>query len=99
MSNRVRVKLANPLRTEDAEELGLEPRTYPTGAEIELPRPYALRLAGAGYVEGAEPQNPATVHAALKPVTPPTPASAPAPASAPVVAGASPKKPAKAEQE
>lgn len=84
-SDRVKLTLANPLRTKDAEELGLEPRVYQTGEEIELPRASAYRLAGSGYVKGAEPGNPATVNAALTPVDPPAP-PAPAPAVvAPVV--------------
>ncbi|MER5322353.1 hypothetical protein [Streptosporangium roseum] len=99
MSNRVTITLANPLRTQDADELGLESRTYRTGETIELPRSYAERLAGAGYVKGAEPQKLASVHAAMTPAAPPAPAPAPAPVT-PVVSAAAPaKKPAKVEQE
>ncbi|MFD9947706.1 hypothetical protein ACFWYW_46430 [Nonomuraea sp. NPDC059023] len=54
MSNHVKIKLAHPLRTEDAVELGLEERPYAVGSELTLPRAYADRLNGAGFVAGRE---------------------------------------------
>lgn len=66
MSDFRRFKLAHPLRTEDAVELALPERTYAVGEEITLPYQYAMRLVGAGFVEGAEPGNQRSVDAALK---------------------------------
>ncbi|MGW2219605.1 hypothetical protein ACWCSD_31855 [Nonomuraea sp. NPDC001684] len=65
---RVSFTLAHPLRTEDAEDLGLEPQVYQAGERLILNRREAMRLVGAGYVLGAEPSKPATVQAALTPV-------------------------------
>jgi hypothetical protein len=66
-----RFKLAHPLRTVDAEQLGLEHRTYAVGETVTLPYGYAMRLVGAGFVEGAEPGNQASVEASLKRVAQP----------------------------
>ncbi|MFC4014604.1 hypothetical protein ACFOY2_45790 [Nonomuraea purpurea] len=72
--------LAHPLRTEDAESLGIEPRIYNVREQLTLLRRDAERLAGAGLVLGADTNHRATWAAALKPVKS-TPATATKPAT------------------
>ncbi|MGW0485759.1 hypothetical protein [Nonomuraea sp. NPDC003214] len=63
--------LAHPLGSKHAAELGLEETVYPVGSELQLPRAYAMRLVGAGMVQGADPTDHKTVRAALKQVAAP----------------------------
>ncbi|MFI9845099.1 hypothetical protein ACIHFD_49330 [Nonomuraea sp. NPDC051941] len=98
MSDRVKFRLAHPLGTDDARELGLAERPYATNTELTLPRAYAERLASSGYVAGADPQNRETYATAMRPVvnadkppiaeTPETLAAAPASKPKPAKTGA-----------
>lgn len=69
--------LAHPLRTEDAEELGMKDvRVYQAGESLTLSKRDAYRLAGAGLVLGADTSKRATWATAMKPVKPTSPAPA-----------------------
>ncbi|MEU4229485.1 hypothetical protein AB0F17_34755 [Nonomuraea sp. NPDC026600] len=74
--------LAHPLRTIDAEAVGLPVRTYAVGEQLQLNYGQAMRLVAAGAVAGANPQKPQTYMldapgSALRRV-PATPVDAPA---------------------
>ncbi|TMR22083.1 hypothetical protein ETD86_13015 [Nonomuraea turkmeniaca] len=52
--------LAHPLRSIDAEAVGLPIRTYAVGEELKLSYGQAMRLVAGGAVAGANPQKPQT---------------------------------------
>ncbi|MFI6629291.1 hypothetical protein ACIBI7_10565 [Nonomuraea fuscirosea] len=84
MSDIVKITLAHPIGVHTCRQLGLDEAEHPVGAELELHREQAHRLVSAGYVQGANPADFASVQAAMRPVkvkpaakssTPSTPAS------------------------
>ncbi|MBG0818739.1 hypothetical protein [Planomonospora sp. ID82291] len=78
----VKLILANPLRSLDAENLGLPIRSYAVREEVILPHGQAMRLVAAGFVQGANPQKPETVTAALTRIEASAPAGEAKPARA-----------------
>ncbi|WP_433357756.1 hypothetical protein ACQP25_45005 (plasmid) [Microtetraspora malaysiensis] len=61
----VKFKLAHPLPSADAAQLGLERRVHNVGEELTLPRRDAMRLVASGMVEHAEPSRPETLSKAF----------------------------------
>ncbi|MEV7011785.1 hypothetical protein [Streptosporangium sp. NPDC051022] len=97
MNDLVTCTLAHPLGEEGARSVGLEPRDHEVEAEITLLRGHAMRLVAAGLVAGADPKDPESVQAALRPAQSPTPpvSSASAPAESGEAAQPSAARPAR----
>ncbi|MEU6713045.1 hypothetical protein ABZ897_16305 [Nonomuraea sp. NPDC046802] len=68
MSDMVKITLAHPIGLHTCRQLGIEEAEHPVGAELELHREQAHRLVSAGYVQGADPANFASIQAAMRPV-------------------------------
>ncbi|SDH68833.1 hypothetical protein SAMN05421505_12085 [Sinosporangium album] len=68
MNHMVNFALAHPIGPKTCRQLGIEEAEHPVGASLTMQYGQAMRLVSAGYVAGADPQDPASVQKALKPV-------------------------------